>query len=64
MWCLATSTTLLYSASRDNTVRIWDIRSLKLKATVEVPPGAFCSLAVEGGKLFAGAHDGAVRVWQ
>ena len=44
--------------------QVWDIKSHKLVATVEGPQGAFCTLAVEAGRLFTGAHDGAVRVWQ
>ncbi|KAK2079339.1 hypothetical protein QBZ16_003030 [Prototheca wickerhamii] len=60
---LALSTTHLFSASADTTVRVWRLPGLQHECTLRGHRGSVLALHVAGGVLLSGGRDLLIRVW-
>ncbi|AHH96649.1 BTAD domain-containing putative transcriptional regulator [Kutzneria albida] len=61
---LAYSGTLIASASKDKTVRLWDGKSRTALSTVRTPTAAYgVALSADGRRLAAGVAGGSVLLW-
>ena len=58
---------LLYSASYDSTIKVWDVSSDPIPAaplhTLTGHSDNIQSLAIANGKLYSGDYDGVIKVW-
>jgi hypothetical protein len=53
----------LFSASADDTIKVWDLKTGKCTATLKGHLGQVSCLAIFEGKLFSGSDDKTIRVW-
>ncbi|CAB3989876.1 E3 ubiquitin- ligase TRAF7 isoform X1 [Paramuricea clavata] len=56
--------TRLFSASYDRSLRVWNLESLACVQTLLRHQGSVSALAVSKGRIFSGAMDSTVKVWQ
>ena len=56
---------MLVSASRDSTIKIWDLKTYQEIRTLEVHGGVVSSVAVSDDKkhIISGGDDGTVGLW-
>lgn len=54
---------LVFSASDDNTIRCWDLKSEKKKLTYFGPTSWVSSICIGHAALFASSHDGLIYAW-
>ena len=59
---LATAKDVLASSSKDNTVKIWDLRTMKCIFTFASSSQVYC-LAVINNTVYGGCQDHKIRVW-
>ena len=52
----------LISSSDDSTIRVWELETRGLDATLTGHGGRVCALLVHGKRLFS-ARDGSMRAW-
>ncbi|XP_065065622.1 E3 ubiquitin-protein ligase TRAF7-like isoform X3 [Rhopilema esculentum] len=57
-------TTKIISASYDRSLRVWSLDNMNCVQTLIRHQGSVTSLAVSRGRLFSGAVDSTVKVWQ
>ena len=55
---------LLVSASKDTTIKIWDVANFKCKQTLIGHEGIVHTAVVNGKKLCSGSSDKSIRVKQ
>ena len=60
---LAWSDSYLFSGSYDNTIRVWDLTTLRKVSVLQGHVDAVRALAVSGNRLFSGSYDNSIRVW-
>jgi len=65
VWAVETTNSLVFTASADKTVRVWDIPSRRCVHVLEEHTRPVLSLAVstKHKRLFSGSYDCTVRVW-
>ena len=63
VWCLTLYGNKLFSASWDNTIRVWDADTHEHLATLEGHTNDVGCLTLYGNKLFSGSRDNTIRVW-
>jgi len=65
VWAVETTNSLVFTASADKTVRVWDIPSRRCVHVLEEHTRPVLSLAVSTRhkRLFSGSYDCTVRVW-
>lgn len=51
------------SSSKDNTIRVWDRRTLKLHRVLHAHDGPVNSIAMQSGKLVSASGDGRIIFW-
>lgn len=56
--------TRLFSASYDRSLRVWNLESFTCVQTLLRHQGSVAALAVTKGRIFSGAVDSTVKVWQ
>lgn len=56
--------TRLFSASYDRSLRVWNLESLACVQTLLRHQGSVSTLAASRGRIFSGALDSTVKVWQ
>ncbi|KAK3584978.1 hypothetical protein CHS0354_037347 [Potamilus streckersoni] len=59
-----TSGTKVFSASYDRSIRVWSMDNMICSQTLVRHQGSVACLAVSRGRLFSGAVDSTVKVWQ
>eukprot|EP00941_MAST-03F_sp_MAST-3F-sp1_P002697 g2697.t1 len=57
------STMEAVSCGKDQTVKIWDLRTRRLRASSSGHFGQVISLITSGNKILSGARDGSIKVW-
>jgi F-box/WD-40 domain protein 7 len=50
------------SGTYENTINVWDLRTLDCIRTLPGHTGAVYALAIVGNKLFSGSYDATIRV--
>ncbi|XP_022101876.1 E3 ubiquitin-protein ligase TRAF7-like isoform X2 [Acanthaster planci] len=60
----APGTTRVFSASYDRSLRVWNMENMICTQTLLRHQGSVACLAVSRGRLFSGAVDSTVKVWQ
>jgi E3 ubiquitin-protein ligase TRAF7 len=63
LWNLACNVDTLVSSSSDQTVRVWSLADLTLRATLIGHQGIVHAVALHGNKVLSGDTQGIVRVW-
>ena len=62
-WVKALSATSVVSASRDTTIRIWNVESGQCEAVLEGHTATIRSLAAHGDLLVSASYDEDARIW-
>jgi F-box and WD-40 domain protein CDC4 len=62
-WVKALSSSTVVSASRDTTIRVWDIEIGECTALLEGHTATIRALAAHGDTLVSASYDGDARVW-
>ncbi|KAL4230818.1 E3 ubiquitin-protein ligase traf7 [Mactra antiquata] len=62
--CNTGSGTKVFSASYDRSLRVWSMDNMICSQTLVRHQGSVASLAVSRGRVFSGAVDSTVKVWQ
>lgn len=64
VWALCVSGDKLFSASSDNTIKVWDTTSFKCLNTMTGHDGIVLALCTQGEKsLFSGSVDHSIKMW-
>lgn len=53
----------LYTSAVDNSVRLWDLRSMQVKSKIVGHSDFVRTLAVAGERLITGSDDKSIRIW-
>lgn len=62
--CNTAAGTKVFSASYDRSLRVWSMDNMICSQTLVRHQGSVASLAVSRGRVFSGAVDSTVKVWQ
>lgn len=62
--CNTSSGTKVFSASYDRSLRVWSMDNMICSQTLVRHQGSVACLAVSRGRIFSGAVDSTVKVWQ
>ena len=54
----------LISSSDDSTIRVWELETRGLDATLTGHGGRVCALLVHGKRLFSASRDGSILAWE
>uniref|UniRef100_A0A7M5UZ17 F-box domain-containing protein n=2 Tax=Clytia hemisphaerica TaxID=252671 RepID=A0A7M5UZ17_9CNID len=63
VYCLQSDEEQIVSGHRDNTVKIWDTKTLACKKMIKGHTGSVLCLQYEGNLLITGSSDSTVRIW-
>lgn len=63
-WMHSPAGTVAFSASYDRSIRVWSMDNMICRQTLIRHAGSVACLAVSKGRLFSGAVDSTVKVWQ
>jgi len=58
--CMCASEQLLYTGSRDASIRVWDLRTFKCLRKLRVHSGAVTALQLADGTLWSASWDGSI----
>jgi WD40 repeat protein len=55
----------LVSGSNDNTIKIWDLITYQIKATLVGHQNFVCTISIcpDGNKLASGSYDETIKIW-
>ena len=63
--CVSADGSRLFSGSRDNTIKVWDVATGACVQTLEEHTNSVSSVCVsaDGSRLFSMGYDGTIKVW-
>ncbi|KAI9189622.1 hypothetical protein H9P43_001055 [Blastocladiella emersonii ATCC 22665] len=63
IYCIQARENVMYSGSRDNTIRLWDIKNRESPQVLQGHTGSVLCLEQTGAHLISGSSDRTIRVW-
>eukprot|EP01117_Protostelium_nocturnum_P018763 TRINITY_DN7913_c0_g1_i1.p1 TRINITY_DN7913_c0_g1~~TRINITY_DN7913_c0_g1_i1.p1 ORF type:complete len:407 (+),score=55.49 TRINITY_DN7913_c0_g1_i1:93-1313(+) len=60
---LSPTSSCLYSASGDHTIKVWDLETLSCFETLQDHTNTVCSLTIDDDRLYSGGWDQTIRFW-
>ena len=63
-WVLISPLTHRFPGANDRTIKVWNVDKKIPTQTLDRHQGSVCCLAVAKGRIFTGAMDSTIKVWQ